>query len=670
MINRFQEMRIQNKLLCSTGVSLVTIAVVWFLISKIISASDTTYKIANTMLEVADSVGRTSGALQLTSDPITSVLHNWNVLEGKKLFDQRFLKYQKEMLHLKTLLEKEDDNHIIKNIAETEKNAQKLKDLSIRVFDLADRKVTAEGEGKIFAAQAAMEGVSESIAEMIHLNVESLTAMKNAEATLIKKAEDVFSESLNNNKRFSVLSIVTLLAGVFVTGVVSFIIGRSVARPVRLLQEAVHAVTQGDLEYQIQTKSYGEVGDLTRGVVSMMEGLKRGEARKGEMARVSAMIENAVDNFMFCDNDRMITYMNPASKKTLMKIESLLPCRVDEFLGKKVEFFAVDESRVRETIEDEKRLPYTGSIQLQGETIKFTASAIYDHNQTRIGTMANWSIVTEQSNIKNSLTETTSSLTTASSKLETASHEMRASAEDTTRQAMTVASISEQTNQNVHSVATASEEMSVTISQISKNMEEARTVSKNAVEKAAYMNKMIEKLDHSSQAIDKVIKVITDIAEQTNLLALNATIEAARAGEAGKGFAVVANEVKDLAKGTSDATHEIGSQIGVIQENTKHAVNAIKEITEIIAYNNEIAMTIASAIEEQSQTTDTISVSMTEVAKGTEAMARDISGILSAAEGTATAADHIQGSSKNLAEMAFRLSGLIDEKATSPKEAS
>src|SRR6185503_13283257 len=100
----------------------------------------------------------------------------------------------------------------------------------------------------------------------------------------------------------------------------------------------------------------------------------------------------------------------------------------------------------------------------------------------------------------------------------------------------------------------------------------------------------------SSNEIGKVIKVITSIAEQTNLLALNATIEAARAGEAGKGFAVVANEVKELAKETAKATEEIGQKIDAIQHDTRGAIDAIKQISQVINQINDISNTIASAV--------------------------------------------------------------------------
>lgn len=159
--------------------------------------------------------------------------------------------------------------------------------------------------------------------------------------------------------------------------------------------------------------------------------------------------------------------------------------------------------------------------------------------------------------------------------------------------------------------------------------------------------------------IGGVVKTITSIAEQTNLLALNATIEAARAGEVGKGFAVVANEVKELAKETARATEDIGGKIGAIQQDTRLAIDAIRQIQAIITRINEIQTSIASAVEEQSATTREIGRNVTEAAKGTSEIAASITGVADAAGSTSQRAQEASLDTESLRELSIRLEELV-----------
>ncbi|MCA8942365.1 MAG: chemotaxis protein, partial [Planctomycetes bacterium] len=155
------------------------------------------------------------------------------------------------------------------------------------------------------------------------------------------------------------------------------------------------------------------------------------------------------------------------------------------------------------------------------------------------------------------------------------------------------------------------------------------------------------------------IKVITSIAQQTNLLALNATIEAARAGEAGKGFAVVANEVKELAKQTAEATEDISRKIETIQNDTGGAVDAIGAISTIIEQINDIQATIASAVEEQTATTNEISRNINEAAEGSGQIASNVAIVAQAAQSTSEGATETQGACTELADLAAGLERLV-----------
>ncbi|MBL8735063.1 MAG: methyl-accepting chemotaxis protein [Planctomycetes bacterium] len=63
----------------------------------------------------------------------------------------------------------------------------------------------------------------------------------------------------------------------------------------------------------------------------------------------------------------------------------------------------------------------------------------------------------------------------------------------------------------------------------------------------------VQELAAASQGTKQVLETVDKVAFQTNLLALNAAIEAAHAGEHGRGFAVVAEEVRHLARRSTEA---------------------------------------------------------------------------------------------------------------------
>jgi methyl-accepting chemotaxis protein len=257
------------------------------------------------------------------------------------------------------------------------------------------------------------------------------------------------------------------------------------------------------------------------------------------------------------------------------------------------------------------------------------------------------------------MAENTDALASSAEELTAVSQQLGTGAAEASAQSQVVSAAAEQVSRSTQSVATSTEEMSASIREIAKSASESARVASQAVRMAEDANGTVGKLGESALEIGTIIKVITSIAQQTNLLALNATIEAARAGEAGKGFAVVANEVKELAKETAKATEDIGRSVQAIQGDTSAAVAAIGEIATIIGQINDISTTIASAVEEQSATTNEMGRNVTESAQGSSEIARNIVSVAEAAQQTSHGASQTMTAANELARMSAGMKQLV-----------
>ncbi len=401
-----------------------------------------------------------------------------------------------------------------------------------------------------------------------------------------------------------------------------------------------------------------------------------------DVQKYRPMMENAPMNVMLADLDLKIQYLNPASSKTLATLEQYLPVKASQMLGQNIDIFHKDPSHQRRLLGNPKNLPHKAQIEVGPEKLDLLVSPIYDAEGKYIGPMVTWEVVTQklenERRVKeaaeaerrraeemrvtaNNIAQSAATLAAASEELTATSTSMSASAEETSAQAQVVSAASEQVSKNVQTVATGTEEMTASIKEIAKNAADAARVATQAVKVAETTNETVGKLGESSAEIGKVIKVITSIAQQTNLLALNATIEAARAGEAGKGFAVVANEVKELAKETAKATEDIGGKIEAIQGDTRSAVEAIQQISSIINQINDLQTTIASAVEEQTATTNEIGRNVSEAAKGSSEIAQNITSVAQAAQSTTEGATNTLKAAGELAKIASDLESLVSQ---------
>ncbi len=250
-------------------------------------------------------------------------------------------------------------------------------------------------------------------------------------------------------------------------------------------------------------------------------------------------------------------------------------------------------------------------------------------------------------------------VSSAATELQATAQTMTVTASETANQSASVAVSAGEAAANVQTVAAAAEELGSSVQEIGRQVSGSSDLARMAVGEADQTLQLVQALSQASARIGDMVGLISTIASQTNLLALNATIEAARAGEAGRGFAVVASEVKELAGQTARATDEIGSQITQIQGVTGRAVTAIGSITTRIREINDVAASIAAAVEEQGAATQEIVRNVAQAATGTGEVTRNIGSVADASEETGAAASQVLSAASELSHQSEHLNAEV-----------
>ena len=178
------------------------------------------------------------------------------------------------------------------------------------------------------------------------------------------------------------------------------------------------------------------------------------------------------------------------------------------------------------------------------------------------------------------------------------------------QQAETVAQTAESERQSVEQMTTSlqgavqtMDRMAEMASQSNRSAEQATQVTNNALSTVsdtvrsmesiratiAETEKRIKRLGERSQEISGIVNLINTISERTHVLALNASMQAAVAGEAGRGFSVVAEEVQRLAESSRNATQQIATLVGNIQQETNETINTVNRTIEQVVEGSEQA---------------------------------------------------------------------------------
>lgn len=432
---------------------------------------------------------------------------------------------------------------------------------------------------------------------------------------------------------------------------------------------------------------------------------------RARMASLQAMVESAPINMMLADRDLKITYVNPATKKNLAPLASLLPVSLDKIVGANIDIFHKDPSHQRRVLGDVKNLPRNAVIKVGDQSLDLTVNAILDGKGEYVGAMACWANITDKLNLEartklmmeeaqqnaqalqdkvNQLLDTVSAaaegdltkpvtvngedaigqlagglemmitgLKEVIGQIVEAAGQFGEGARVVSEGATSLSDGAQTQSANVEEMSASIQNLNKMISGVADNAKNANSVARATSERAEEGGKAVGKnieamklIDKSAEQIGEIIGVISEIASQTNLLALNAAIEAARAGEHGLGFAVVADEVRKLAERSSQAAKEITQLI-------KESTQRVKEGAALSEQTGEALKKIIEGVEQTAASIGQIAEATSEQSTTAEEVAKAIQNIAAVTENNASAAEEMSGSSEELSGQAQQLRELV-----------